>query len=202
MPHAIDHCYSLLDPAIDIEAMGEDVAAYARARDPALVRIVPGCHAVRFALRLIPASLYQSFVMAAPSEALRRRRAFQCSVTEVAHLRDAQGELHTAPLVPTHEARCASGPVVIWGEEETDLVPVAYVDEIGAVCEVRSFLPPGCEASFALPPTSQAAVVSRVSRLVAARLAAAAQSSDAPKAAPPPPPSPAGAEPTDATATG
>jgi len=192
---------SILDMALDIEAMGEDVLKYAYERDPSLLRFLPASRPTWFNFKRIPVSVFHKFVAAGATESDRHYRAFMAGCSSIEQIVPLNGGEPIERLEPTGSIHSASGEWTIWKEQEVDLIEPAYVAEMGAVLHTWSGLPKGFEQRYAPPQLSLQGYLARVSHLAAATLQHARQSSGKAKAQPRPLRSRSGGKRTDATAT-
>lgn len=139
---------SVLDPAIDTEAMTSDaMVQYIAARDIKHLKWRGGMQPTRYHLREIRHSVWESYVMATDSEAERHLRAFLCAVVKVENLRQRDGSILPA-YEPAGVPRNAYAP-----ESEAERFAPRVRAEIGAVAFLRSFLGWGTEPVYRLPPT-------------------------------------------------
>lgn len=195
---------SVLDSALDVHAMGVTIGDYLRTRDYGLVREKAGERLTKFTLRRIPTSVFQRHIMRAASDSERRLRAFECGVTSIDGFRWTEGG-SLEPREGTGRMRTASGEIATWTEAELELLPPCYVEEIGAIAEVRSFLVRGSAVTYPLLPMSLDALAARVAverPAVPIQPAAAPQTSAAPPASTRPTGADVSAKATPATVTG
>lgn len=192
---------SILDSALDSQAMGADLVKYVQTRDPSLVREKPGERVTWFYVRRIPTSLYQRYVMEATSEVDRRKRAFQVGVAKIENLTTNSGTT-LQQLMPTEVAHTASGELEHFSEKQLEEIAAAYIEEIGEVANVRAFLPGKSALSFPLQGSFRRALEMRLSLDAAEIRMSAHESSEKPKAPSAPSTDEAGEPPTGATATG
>lgn len=125
-----------------------------------------------FHVREVPHDLWESFVMAAPSEAERYRRAFMCGLESIDELQQNDG----TSIPQWQPPRDASGVI---RSEAIARVSAQEREEVGAVIWYHSFLPRRIDDCFALPPSSRAVLNERVFLRVDASPSSAASSSDA-----------------------
>jgi hypothetical protein len=184
--------------------MGRDAQRYMRTRDASLVKIHPGQKPTVFTIKRIDADAFAAFISDAATDALRYREAFRLAVTgidDLVSMQDGQARQRFAP----------SGSRTLWGNRipcmsDDDLLHVApvFVEEIGAVAFMRSFLPPNSAGSYQPPPLLLAAYTARlahhgVAAIEKARSLEASRKSDEPEAEAPTPDD--GERDTAATAT-
>jgi len=142
---------SMFDTAIDIEAMGDnDVREYIETREFKLVKSVPGKKLTVFHARRIPTSLYNSYVIEAPSENAQYMRAFQVGIVRVDNLVDTDGKTWTT-IEPSYERSTPRGEIRIFSDKEMELFASVYLEEIGSIVNRFSRLPPGNEQTYRLP---------------------------------------------------
>lgn len=144
---------SVLDSALDLDAMHPHLLEYARERNETLLKIKPGRDVTWFHLRRIPTSLMDRFVLEAPGLSEQNRRAFRVGVVQVQNL-IATDEQKFHAINPSGKMDTAAAPLTVWTEEEMELFAPQYTQEIGAVARQRSFLVPGNAPSLLLPPSS------------------------------------------------
>ena len=191
---------SLVDPALDTEAMSrDDFIGYAQTRDWKLVKPKLDGRLCNFYIRRIPTSLYQRFVMEAASESDRKRRAFQCGVSRVEWLPTENGTLEL--IEPMQTTKLSSGELQIMSDAQMELFAPLYLEEIGEVANVRSFLPPGRELFFPVQGSLALVMQMRLSLDVAALQTRARESREQPKPDTVRAASDASEKPGDATAT-
>jgi hypothetical protein len=154
---------SILDPAVDLLAMGETVRDYIQKRDPALVKTRAGQNPAWFHLRRVPTSLYMRFVAEASSDADRRRRAFQASLVYAENVTLADGRTFSQ-WEPRGTTAGPNGPIPFVTDQDLDAFTPATVEEIGAIAEARSFLAEGSAITYTLPPTLPRALAHRISQ--------------------------------------
>lgn len=152
---------SVLDPAIDTEAMTPDeMVQYFRTRELKHLKFHHGKPAQKYHLREVRQSVWESYVMAGDTEDVRYRRAFLCAVVKVENLHQRDGS-----ILPTWEPPNA---------RERDCMPESEAErftaqdraEIGRVAFDRSFLGWRTAPVYRLPPTSQQILALRAYRLV------------------------------------
>ncbi len=147
---------SVLDPGIDTERMPRaEMSAYLATRDIDKLRpyIKPGATVTEYRCREVPHALWEPYVMAPPSDAERLKRAFQCGVTNVKHLRQRDGT-----TVPSWDPPQAHGGMA---DESLGRFSAAVRAEIGQVIWQRSFLAPLTVPTYLLPDTVHACLVER-----------------------------------------
>lgn len=191
---------SIYDTALDSQAMGESLMVYAQTRDEKLVKEKPGEQITWFHLRRIPNSLYQRFVAEATSELQRSKRAFQAAVIRIDHLVTTDG-MSLQLVTPTEHVQTIGGDIECLSDKQMEVIPQAFIDDIGGVANARSFLPPKKELFFPLRGSLLAALEMRLSLDAAEIQMRARQSSAQPKELTPPSNGNGSAKPTDATAT-
>jgi len=191
---------SICDTAIDLDGMGmRDAKRYARERDASLVKELPGKRVTWFTLRRIPTSLYQRFVMNAATDGERFTRAFMAAVESIHHLVGMDGE-YRALFEPTGEAHTPLGPMKVWRDDALELIPPAYIEEIGSVAMLRSALSPKAKPVYHLPHLSLLALTARISPDVDGTRKTAARLSDEAREQQESPPGDGGGAPTGAPA--
>jgi len=193
---------SLVDPALDIEAMGSDLNRYIESRDVKLVKEAPGARLQWITLRDIKTSTWSSFVSVGASDSEQRRRAFMVAVESVDNLVDREGKLRAGLTTGTQRYMTPGGEMRVWSDAEIDeLFAPAIVEDVGEVARVRAIVPFGSELRLVPPPSSLAALLARVRRRAVAlgseldRSAALKETQGAKS-------SPSGDAPTAAPATG
>ena len=192
---------TLVDPALDIEAMGVNLKPYMETRDEPLLKFVPGLRVQWFNLRPIAASAWSSFVSLGSGDAEQRRRAFMVAVESVENLVDLKGVLRAGSTMGTQRMPTPTGEIMVWSDAEIDaLFAPAIVEDIGEVVRVWAIVPFGCAVRLQPPPSSLAALLARV-RHRAEGLASQLDHSAALRETQAPPSSSDGDDPTDATAT-
>lgn len=138
---------SVLDPAIDTASMTVDeMVRYRDTRDIKLLKWLAGVQPTRYHLREIRHSVWESYVMAADTEAERHRRAFLCAVVKVENLRQRDGSILAGDYTHANVPRAAALP-----EDEAERFPPFIRAEIGLVAFTRGFLAWGIEPTFQLP---------------------------------------------------
>lgn len=193
---------SLVDPALDIVAMGENFRPYIDTRDETLVATVPGGRLQWFVLRGIPSSAWSSFVSIGASDAEQRRRAFIMAVDSVENLVDLEGKLRAGVTKGTQRFLSPTGERTVWSDKEVDeLFAPSIVDDIGEVARVRAVVPFGFVGRLRPPPSSLRALLAMV-RHRAADMVSLLDLSEPLKETPTAAPSDDGDGPTDAPATG
>lgn len=153
---------SILDPALDTQAMGDDVLTYAQSRDEKLIKPKFDGRLCWFYLRRIPNSLYQRYVLEAPSESARHARAFQCAVMQVENLPTENGVLDL--VVPQQSVKIVGGEMQILTDAQMELFAPLYTIEIGEVANTRSFLPAGSALCLAVRGSLALVLETRVSQ--------------------------------------
>jgi len=141
------------DPAIDSESMtAAEMYRYAEKRDPKLLRFKPGMQPTRFLCREVPDQLWESFVMATDIDAERDRRAFLASVVSVTNLRQRNGAIlgNEGQAWTYGDGRMSATAFMPAADAERFMKPVRA--EVGCVTRYRSFLVPGIEPTYPLPP--------------------------------------------------
>lgn len=168
---------SVRDPGVDTSRMPLGaMIAYCRTRDYAKVEpFVDTTKATVFTCREVPASLWESYVMATDNEAEMFKRAFACGVTDVKNLRNDDGTL--VPWAPTGVLRGVTG---VMTDEELSRFYHSVRGEIGSVIFHRSFLDPWTERIFPLQPTLLTQLTHRTFLPVDANQNGAALSSEKP----------------------
>jgi len=156
---------SVLDPALDLLAMGENLRDYIQKRDESLIKTKPGQSPTWFHLRRIPTSVFMRYVSEATSDADRRRRAFQASVKEVTNLTTPEGET-AFKWTPSGTIDSKGGPMPFVSDADLEAFFPSQVDEIGAIAEARSFLAQTSAPSYALPAMCLTALGQLLSRAV------------------------------------
>lgn len=176
---------SVNDAAVDVAAMGtRSIGKYVRERDAELLQFVKGEKPTWFELRRIPTSLFTRYIMEGRSDSEQYLRAFICGVERVRDLVDVNGEFR-ALLEPLGEAHTPTGTLKVWRDEDVDLIPPVYVEEIGSVALIQSMLSPKARASCQLPPMSLLGLTGRTFQPVAETLEDALQSSEEARERPP-----------------
>jgi hypothetical protein len=177
------------DPGIDTPRMEwSQMIDYVRSREFSKVEpFVNMQKTTVFSCREVPASLWESFVMAGDSDSEMFRRAFACGVVNVHNLRNEDGTV--VPWAPTGALRGQSG---VMTEEELARFYPAVRSEIGSVIFHRSFLDPWTERIFPLQPTLLTQLTHRTFRSADASQSGAAQSSEKPSEATTPNQAPTG----------
>ena len=191
--------YSLADPAVDAESMGDDCKKYLTDRDIALVKVLPGSTPTVFECRDIRSSAYD-YVMDGATEAEQNKRAFRVGVVKVANLVDQSGDKLGAVL-PTGRLQTPAGGARFWTDEEIDLVAPVFIQDIGSVLKARGALPFGCTVSFRPPPLLLQVLLAKISHRAEEIHGSLQESSEEAKARARRPSSPDGDEGTDARAT-
>lgn len=193
---------SLLDSALDREAMAESWNEYLRSRNPELVKQRPGMKLTWFHLRWIPTDVFTQYVDAVDNVAERSRRAFLVGVERIEGWRFFDdGPIETKGGTARYRGSVSELPV--WSEAEVNAFPPRYIREIGEVSYLRSFLGRGTEVSYP-PPQWLLYAVAAIRRPPAASIHTDAGATDIEA---PPPATPAQSDgspsdaPTDATAT-
>lgn len=151
---------SVMDGALDRAAMAGEFGEYIRSRNPSLVRELPGARLTWFTLRRIPPSVYQRYVMTAESEPERHRRAFLAGVDSISGWAWSEN----GPLedrVGTGRMRTATGEIVCWTDGELEHLPPAYIEEVGALVDMRSFLAGIGVGSYPVPQWLLSALAAR-----------------------------------------
>ena len=175
---------SVLDDAIDTEAMtAKEIVRYYETRDINLLKIKPGRKPQRYYTREVRQNLWESYVMAADTEAERYRRAFLCGVIRVTDVVQRNGEQTIEKFEPSgiRERGCML-------EEDAERFSASDRAEIGSVIWERSFLAPRTVRAYRLPPTCLQILALRAFRSADAIQESQAQSNGAASAASAQPP--------------
>ncbi len=147
---------SVLDPGIDTKRMTTAaMRVYTTTRDADALKqfVVPGATVAEYRCREIPHTLWEGYVMAGASDAERLKRAFQCGVTNVKHLRQRDGS-----TVPSWDPPQVNG---VMADESLGRFSAAVRAEIGQVIWQRSFLAPMTVPIYLLPDTVLACLAGR-----------------------------------------
>lgn len=112
------------DEAIDVTAMGDDLATYIRTRDEALLKFRDGMKPTWFTVRRLPAAFFR-VLDREPYPVARNQLAFRAAV----HAIEAEGE--QLATVPARDAQVVDRFGCVKAEGGIDLAPEAWVDEIG-----------------------------------------------------------------------
>jgi len=197
--------YSIADTAIDLIAMSEDGARYMSNRDPSLVKFVAGAAPTEFTVNRIDSDAFAAFVECESSLPLQRRAAFRLAVSRIRNIVDSRTGALIADFVPSDKRQVYGNMIDAMSDEDLRRIPPAFIDEIGEVARMRSFLPLASADSFHPHATLRHVFAARLTsqgaeQLAKARSLAASRKSKeslalAKKAKP-------GAKATDATATG
>lgn len=165
---------SVLDPAINTESMTiTDMSGYAESRDLTRLKFKPGVPVTRYHTREIRHDVMESYVMAAPTEPERYRRAFLCGVVRVENIVQRDGSVITDWTPPS------LGKFPAMPDSEGERFSAAERQEIGLCIFDRSFLAPRTVPGFRLPPMLPRFLAEREYRPADANRASQAQSSDA-----------------------
>jgi len=178
---------SIEDAALDVFEMADSIQAYMLERDFALVQAKPGERLTVFHLGRIRTRAFTQWVQTAATEGERYMRAFQVACARVEHLVTPDGE--GIELLTPEGRGTAGAPVTSYiSDEQLDLIPPAYVEEIGAVAYQRGRLGKGSRAGYRPLPSSLTGWGQRIAWEARCRDAAStaneqpSQSSDAPQA--------------------
>jgi len=194
-----DRIVSIADRAIDSLKMGIDLQKYATHRDPETLKFRMGEAPTWFVLRPVPVSVFRRVVRAESSESMQAMRAFQVGVEAIEGYVQPDGRVVT--IHPRGSVRGATGDHPAWTDEELDLFPDLWLEELGGIVWQRSFLGVPNAAPYPVPPSLLRVLVARV-RQDAEQIQREARES---KREPPPDTDPAKttrAEPPSAEATG
>lgn len=162
---------SVLDPAIDTESMTmDDMSGYAESRDLARLKFKPGVPVTRYHTREIRHDVMESYVMAAPTDAEKYRRAFLCGVVRVENIVQRDGSIITDWTPPS------VGKLPAMPDSEAERFSAAERQEIGLCIFDRSFLAPRTVPGFRLPHTLLRYLAERAYRPVDASQASQAPS--------------------------
>lgn len=157
---------SIADSAMDCLEMGSKAPTYARTRDTALVKEVPGRQLMWFTCRRLTEDEME-WVDLAASENARYKRAFQLGVSLVENARLTDGRTIGRYTQSGGKQYLSGGGVVdpCWGEDELELISRALKVDIGAVVYWRSFLAHESEPYCQVPQLSQDAAMALANRL-------------------------------------
>ena len=148
MDEKIIEVVSVLDEAIDTESMPvEDMLEYCRTRDVKRLKFHPGKKPQRYFTREVKQRVWESYVMAADTDAERYRRAFLCGVVKVKNMLQRDGGQIVDEWVPAGIPDAAA-----MREEDAERCSASDRAEIGLVIFERSFLAPRTVRSYRLPP--------------------------------------------------
>lgn len=138
---------SILDPSIDVEAMGFAVGIvdWVQNRDFDRLHFRPGANPVTFHLKALKASRAHQVTATATSERETWLRLFRSCVVRVDNI---NGHLAWEP----ESARDSRAPQMT--DTELDVFDLATVYEIGAVAHSLCFFPRSTVPTFVLPPLS------------------------------------------------
>lgn len=140
--------YSVADSAVDLIAMGENGSKYMSSRDPELVEFVVGRKPTKFVVQRIDSDAFAAFVQSEPTIERQRREAFRLAVTSIENMVDNRTGMPIAQLVPSETRQVYGNMIRTMSDEDLRRVPPAYLDEIGEVARMRSFLPLASADSF------------------------------------------------------
>lgn len=160
--------YSLIDPAVDVPAMGQRACQkYLADPESNEARIVSGARPTRYHVR--PLTVHErNWVREAPSDAARWLRAFSVGVTQADDLVDISGRRHNGASAPTDKLRLGPSEVSLWGYEELSLFVPLAIDEVGSHIWRRAELGKASELRFPLPDMYLRTLAARLSQSVAA----------------------------------
>jgi len=193
---------SVVDPALDVSAMGGDIKPYIETRDPELIREKPGETAARYHCAGVLASVFESYVQQATTEKDAYIRAFAVGVTKITSLVDMKGVTH-ALVEPEDKIVVGGTEVPVFAKHQLNLIYPGVKLEVGAVIWSMSFLPPGENNYSPPPPSSLSVLAKRISQAAGAtRSTAPAESNEKPPAEAPPESAKSGGKGTAATAKG
>lgn len=194
--------YSIADTALDLIAMNG--AAYMSNRDASLVKFVDGKKPTEFTVGRIDSDAFAAFVECESSLALQRRAAFRLAVSRIRNIVDNQTGVLIADMVPGDRRQVYGNLINAMSDDDMKRIPPAFVDEIGEVARMRSFLPPGSADSYHPHASLRHVFAARLTSQGAEQLAAARSREASRRSKPSPAPAKKakrGAKATAATAT-
>ena len=143
---------SIVDPAVDIGAMGESYARYMQTADPDLLRYFPGQSPTVFVLALANTTTYTALIESASDDATGYAKAFASCVKAIRNVSIA-GTMH-ASFEPAETLHLADGSVrTMYSQRQLDMLPPAFVYDVGRVAKTRSFLARSTGVSYPVPLT-------------------------------------------------
>ena len=140
--------YSVADTALDLIAMGADGSRYMSNRDPDLVQFVAGVKPTKFMVGRVDSDAFAAFVQSEGSVELQRRAAFRLAVSSIENMVDNKTGAVIAHMTPSEKRQVYGNMIPAMSDEDLRRIPPAYLDEIGEVARMRSFLPLASADSF------------------------------------------------------
>ncbi len=171
---------SVHDEAIDTSRMLESqMVRYFETRDERIITpfIKPGSQPTWYTIDEASHAAWGSYILPAPSEAMRDIRAFMCCVKLVENVHQSDGVFLPSWEPPTN----GNG---IMQEESLRRFSPAELSEIGAVAYTHGFFPLRMPVTYLLPHSSLGALAKRTFLPVAASPSSAAPSSEEASSAP------------------
>lgn len=163
---------SVLDPAIDLEAMDIKIfGKYSEEREVESLKFKPAHKPAVFHLRRARGAEWAWVMEAQENTFEQRRRAFSvCCMTA----KDVESDVDGRFLSQLSISR--QGNISAWKDSDLEHIPTAYIDDIGGYAYQRSFLPRGSRAQYLPPRSVSLALRTILASSLRARSAAQSQS--------------------------